>query len=94
MAFPLPDGVINDVAFDRVREGADDFRYTTTLRKLIAERKGTPAARRAQALVDEILSRITLGRSSMFTDLDVDETNRKCAEYRTKIIEAILSLKK
>ena len=88
----IRDGVINEVAFDRVREGADDFRYYTTLKKLIAEKKGTPAARKAQKLVDEILASMTLGRSSMFTDLDADATNRRCGEYRARIIEAILTL--
>jgi hypothetical protein len=93
MSWPLPEGLVNAVTFDRVREGVDDFRYYTTLRRLIEQKKGTPAAAEAQKLVDEILSQMTLGRASTFNGLNADATNARCGEYRARMVEAMLKLK-
>jgi hypothetical protein len=94
MAWCLPDGMINAVIFDRVREGVDDFRYLTTLRTLAQQKKDSPAAAEAKKLIDEILANMTVGRPGGFNDsTDAAATDRKCAEYRARMIEAILKLK-
>ena len=96
MAFPLPGNRLADaVVFDRCRTGVDDFRYYTTLRQLIAEKKDAPAAAEGRKLVDEILASITIGNSGGFKDSKGPEDDiRRCREFRGRIIETILKLQK
>ncbi len=95
MAFPAPGGkVINDILFDRIREGVCDYRHMTTLRKLIAAKKDSPAAAEGQKLIDEILASMVPGNSGGFKGLDAEASRAKAHEYRTKLSDAILKLSK
>ncbi|MEI6166624.1 MAG: hypothetical protein WCS52_05465 [bacterium] len=96
MSFPTPDGrLINAVEFERTAQGILEFRYFTTLRKLVAEKKDTKQAKAGQKLIDEILASMTLGNVGNFNGLtDRQACNAKCTEYRNRIIDAILDLQK
>ena len=81
--------------FERTRLGINEFRYFTTLRELIAKKKGTRAAAAGQKLVDEILGSMTLGNISNCNGLAGDQAcNARCTEVRNRIIDAILALQK
>ena len=96
MSFPTPDGrLINAVEFERTALGILEFRYFTTLRILVAEKKDTRQAKAGQKLIDEILGSTTLGQVGNFNGLtDRQACNAKCTEYRDRIIDAILEFKK
>lgn len=57
-----PEGeLIPSVAFERLREGLDDYRRMLTLARLAKERPSSPGARDATALLTEILSGFRIG---------------------------------
>ena len=57
-----PDGeLIPSVQFERLREGLGDYRRLLTLARLAREHAGSPAARDAEKLIDDLLGGFPLG---------------------------------
>jgi hypothetical protein len=63
MAYPTVDGVVDTIQWEGYREGVDDIRYVTTLRKAIEDGKASPLAeaRKAALAADSYLQGLKTG---------------------------------
>ncbi len=73
--------VIPTLTLVRCREGADDFRFATTLWNLAEKKKDTPEGKAAQEWLDELARKIAPGQNSAPKDFISDDAFRGgCAE--------------
>jgi len=84
-----PDGtLIRAIEFERLREGLDDYRMLVTLSRLAKEKKGTPAAARAEGLIKERMGSFRLGdreHDALFGVADWREFGAKAASAIEKL---------
>ncbi|MDD4873173.1 MAG: DUF4091 domain-containing protein, partial [Kiritimatiellae bacterium] len=90
-SYPSPDGPVNSIDFESIREGIDDLNYIRTLQILIEEAKKKGKAdltKNGEAIIDEIRT-----IDPTFTQYDlIDVPNEKYHEFRLRMAQEIMKL--
>lgn len=80
--------LVPSLEFLRIAAGLDDYRHLLTLERLVKAKAGSPAARRAEALIRDRMAAFQLGQFDPDPRFGVDDW----AAYRRQLADAIESL--
>jgi hypothetical protein len=77
-------GILPTISLARCREGADDFRFATTLYNR-AKSKNSPAAKDALAWLEQINTQIPIGHNTAPKDFNDESFRKQCVERLTAL---------
>ena len=71
----------------RYRQSIDDYRYLMLLDRLATDGR-SPQAREARTWLDEVLSKMTVGQGSPFSDGELDQIQLTAVRYVNVLMTA------